>query len=384
VSAEASQATVELALDTETLVGERPPRRRLPLRLFAALALVLAAVGIAVVVTNPFRGGRARSGLLDNGASTSLASVTSGSLASQTQVSGTLGYADSFSVVNQAGGAATWLPGSGQVIRRGQVLYRAAGDPVVLMYGSTPAYRLLKYGMTGADVRQLNANLVALGYVSSSYLDPTSDYFSAETKYALELLQDALGFKETGKLALGQAVFLPGALRITHVMATLGTMLAPGAEIAQATSTRREVLVNLNAAEQSSVNVGDRVLITLPNNRTTPGVVTGVGKVASTGSGSTTVPVYIAPRDPKVTGSLDQAPVQVAITTARVRHALIVPVAALLALAGGGGYAIETVDAQGVHRLVAVTVGLFDDAHGLVQVSGAGLHAGQRMVIPST
>jgi hypothetical protein len=232
-------------------------------------------------------------------------------------------------------------------------------------------------------VEELNANLVALGYATSSQLDPTSDYFGAETKYALELLQHALGVKETGELALGQAVFLPEAVRLTHVMTTLGTTLAPGGVVAQASSTRRHVTVNLDAAQQSSVRVGDRVVITLPSGRTTQGVVTGVGKVATTGSsGSSTVPVYIAIRDPRAAGGLDQAPVQVAITTARVRNALIVPVNALLAL-GGGGYAVETIDGRGVHHLVAVTTGLFDEADGLVQVTGA-LSAGEQIVVPST
>jgi hypothetical protein len=61
---------------------------------------------------------------------------------------------------------------------------------------------------------------------------------------------------------------------------------------------------------------------------------------------------------------------------------LAVPVNALVALAGGG-YAVEEVDASGVHKLVAVSVGLFDDAAGMVQVSGSGLAAGQRVVVPA-
>ena len=71
------------------------------------------------------------------------------------------------------------------------------------------------------------------------------------------------------------------------------------------------------------------------------------------------------------------------ITTATVRNVLAVPVSALLALAGGG-YAVENVEPSGVHRLVAVGVGLFDDAAGMVQVSGNELTAGQRIVIPAS
>jgi hypothetical protein len=55
---------------------------------------------------------------------------------------------------------------------------------------------------------------------------------------------------------------------------------------------------------------------------------------------------------------------------------------ALLALAGGG-YAVEAVAKDGAHRLVAVSLGLFDDADGEVQVSGTGLFAGQQLVVPT-
>jgi hypothetical protein len=62
---------------------------------------------------------------------------------------------------------------------------------------------------------------------------------------------------------------------------------------------------------------------------------------------------------------------------------LAVPVDALVALAGGG-YAVEEVTSDGSHQLVAVTPGLFDDAQGLVEVSGKGLAAGQRVVVPAS
>jgi hypothetical protein len=71
----------------------------------------------------------------------------------------------------------------------------------------------------------------------------------------------------------------------------------------------------------------------------------------------------------------------VQISNAAVKYALIVPVDALLAFSRGG-YAVETVNARGVHRLVAVTLGTFDDADGTVQVTGA-LQAGQQIVVPN-
>ena len=73
----------------------------------------------------------------------------------------------------------------------------------------------------------------------------------------------------------------------------------------------------------------------------------------------------------------------VSITNATVPDALVVPINALVALAGGG-YAVEAVDPAGVHRLIDVSVGLIDDADNLVQVSGSGLSVGEHVVVPST
>ena len=55
---------------------------------------------------------------------------------------------------------------------------------------------------------------------------------------------------------------------------------------------------------------------------------------------------------------------------------------ALLAQSSGG-YAVEVAGAGNTRRLVPVTVGIFDDTDGLVQVTGA-LTPGQRVVVPAT
>ena len=366
------------------------PRRRVPRgRAMLAAGVVLAAVGGATAAAaGAFGGLRPSDEVTDNAAPTSLAMVTLGSLSAQQQVGATLGYAGSYSVLNQITGVYTQLPAAGHVIRRGQVLYQVSGSPVVLLYGRVPAYRSLSEGMSGADVRQLNANLVALGYATSSELDAGSDNFSAETAYALERYQDHLGTTETGTLDLGQAVFLPSAPRVTTISAELGAQAGPGGPVLQATSTVRQVSIALDAAEQSYVKDGDKVSITLPDDQTTAGVVSYVGTVATTppsSSGSSSTPVItvnVTPSDPAATGSLDQAPVQVSITTATVSGVLIVPVGALVSLSGGG-YAVEVVKPGGTHMLVSVTLGLFDDAAGTVQVSGTDLNAGQHVVVPA-
>ena len=138
-------------------------RRRKSLWLIAAVVVVVGA-GVAVSLSDPFSSGTAtRAGDGDNRGPTSLYTVTRQGLSSQTQVPATLGYAGSFSVVNQAQGTVTLLPAVGQVVSQGQVLYQVSGAPVVLLYGSTPAYRTLSSGLTGPDVQELNYDLVALG-----------------------------------------------------------------------------------------------------------------------------------------------------------------------------------------------------------------------------
>jgi multidrug efflux pump subunit AcrA (membrane-fusion protein) len=74
--------------------------------------------------------------------------------------------------------------------------------------------------------------------------------------------------------------------------------------------------------------------------------------------------------------------VTVNITTSTAKDALVVPVGALLAQSSGG-YAVEVVGAGNTRQLVPVSVGLTDDADGLVQVTGA-LIPGQRVVVPSS
>jgi Putative peptidoglycan binding domain len=382
--------------------------------------VVVAAVGV-VVAAGALNGSPAASGAgASSGYSTGTATVTRQTLTSQTQVDATLGDGGSWNVAVPSGGSAaasspaagtgsgtlTWLPAAGQVIRQGHEIYAVSGGPVVLLYGSVPAYRDLSEGLTGADVTELNTDLVTLGYATSAALGPRPgwDYFSGETAYAVELLQAKLGLTETGILTLGEAAFLPGPALITGLGTTtvLGGPATSGSVVLTATSITPVVTIDLDASQQSEVKDGDSVGITLPDGSTTSGTVTQVSRVASassssgssgnsqsnssngsqsgSGSGSgATITVLVSLAHPKDAGTLNQAPVTVTITTASVPDALTVPVDALLA-ESGGAYAVEATGPGG-HHLVRVTPGLFDDAAGLVQVSG-NLTPGQHVVVP--
>jgi putative peptidoglycan binding protein len=391
------------------------------------LVLVLAGAGAVLVAgafAKPGRGSQGSSA--SGGYKTGTATVTRRSLSSQSVVNATLGKAGTWSVVvpqsspetfssassssasssASGSGTVTWLPRVGRTVYQGQRIYAVSGAPVVLLYGNVPAYRDLSEGMTGADVTELNTALAGLGYATAAALGPRSgwDYYSAETAYAVELLQARLGLTETGTLSLGEAAFLPGPALVTAWGTTtaVGSPAAPGTVLLIASSTTPVVTIGLDAGQQSEVKAGDSVSITLPDGGITPGVVAQVSRVAtaSSSSGSTdgaggsagsgngtggstgtaaTITVLATLKHPKAAGRLNQAPVTVTITTATVADALTVPVDALLAQTGGG-YAVE-VTGPGGHHLVKVTPGLFDDAVGLVQVTG-NLTPGQHVVVP--
>ncbi len=295
-----------------------------------------------------------------------------------------LATAESSAAAFGDGAAFTRLPVAGDVVTRGQELYSVIDEPVVLLYGAVAAWRAFERGMSpGRDVAELNANLRALGYGRT--LGGTA--FSAATEAAVRAFQSAHGLAATGRLLLGSVVFQPAAVRVTKVTPTVGAAVAPG-PVLDVTSRVRQVVIQLDAGQQAGVAVGDAVTITLPDGRTTPGVVSSVGAVATSaqdaqGAPETpTIEVDVRPSDPAATGHLDQAPVTVSITTSTAKHALVVPVAALLALAGGG-YAVEEVTASGTHVLVPVSLGLFDDAQGLVQITDTAIAAGRRVVVPS-
>jgi len=179
----------------------------------------------------------------------------------------------------------------------------------------------------------------------------------------------------------------------------VGSPAPPGTVVLTASSTTPVITIGLDAGQQSEVKLGDPVSITLPDGTITPGMISQIRRVASSPSsaGSTggsanspggpangsgtgaTITVLATLTHPRAAGRLNSAPVTVTITAGRVFNVLTVPVDALLAQTGGG-YAVE-VTGPGGHHLVRVTPGLFDDAAGLVQVTG-NLASGQHVVVP--
>jgi peptidoglycan hydrolase-like protein with peptidoglycan-binding domain len=315
-------------------------------------------------------------------APTATATVARGDLNGQTKVDGTLGYAGNATVQSPLTGRITWLPTVGTVVRRGGTLLAVDNRPVQLFYGAKPVWRDLSVGVDdGPDIRQLEQNLAALGYDPDQQIT-VDDHYTWATAAAVKRWQQARGLDQTGRFTTTMpAVFLPWAARVATLNGSVGGQAAPGGPVYTVTSNRHQVTVDLDVSQQSYVHAGDRVQVVLPNGRKVKGRISQVGRVAETSgeapNQTTTIPVTVKLDNPNAGGRLDQAPVEVYVTTQTRRGVLAVPVTALLALKEGG-YAVETVDAAGQHRLVAVRLGVF--SNGMVEVAGAGLRAGTKVV----
>jgi hypothetical protein len=296
-------------------------------------------------------------------------------LVAREDVDGTLGFSDTTTAAAPAAGTITRLRAEGDTVTRGRSLMSIDAHATAwVLYGTIPMYRDLGPGVSdGSDVRQLEHNLKALGY------DPgtVDDDWTSATTAAVEDFQDDRGLTQDGTLSRAEIVISDGPARVGEHRAEVGSAVQAGAPATGLTTTTPVVTAKLDAGLAADVHRGDAVRVTMPDGSEVGGRVTRVGTVATAGENgeSPTVELRVALNGHRH-GRLDGAPVSVSLQTGRTKDALAVPVTALVATAPGA-YAVEL---AGSHRLVAVTLGAFAD--DWVQVSGAGLAPGTRVVVP--
>jgi len=409
----------------------------------ARRAALLVAVAAAAGVLATTAAGRAGQGGAPAAASvpTGSARVVTTTLTSRLQVNGTLGYPQPTTVVAPAGstaaqvaqaraaavaaeaavqnastaqteaqaaaagvalraaldsealpaGVLTWLPPVGSLVSRGQRLYDVSGRPVPLFYGAQPLYRHLGIGCTGGDVRELEDNLLALGFGGQAGLVADGTYTAADAA-AVRAWQASIGVPATGQVDLGAVVLLPGAVRVAALRGAPGSSYAPGQPVLDVTDTGHVVTVALDTMLAAGVKAGDTVTVQLPgsgapvNGRVVD--VSGAAQVQGGQNGQgqggplrATLPVTIRLDDPAAGGSLDQVPVRVSITDQVRRNVLAVPVTALVAKSDGT-FAVLVIRPSG-RVPVTVRVGIFGEG-GLVEVTGAGLAAGDLVEVPQS
>ncbi|MGH3738521.1 MAG: efflux RND transporter periplasmic adaptor subunit [Micromonosporaceae bacterium] len=358
--------------------AERKRRRRIGGVLIGLVAVVaVAAVAVAAFGFN-FRlsnNNKAQSG---SNLPAATAKVTRETLVETWNEDGELGYGNSTILTSRAGGTVTKLSDAGTTVQRGAALYYVDAQPIVLLYGSLPAYRAMTTGVKGTDVKQLERNLKELGYTGFT----VDNEFTASTATAVKKWQKKLGLKQTGSVELGRAVFADGPVRVNSVDAARGDAIGPGTPVLTFTGMSPVVTVAGDVEDKRLVREGGAVEITLPDEKKVSGKITNIQTVIKTGqdSGSETkLQVSISIDDKKAVEALDHATVQVSFVASKKENVLTVPVAALLALSEGG-YGVEVVEGGKTH-IVTVKTGLF--AGGKVEVTGDDLEEGMTVGMPS-
>ncbi|HZM81979.1 MAG TPA: peptidoglycan-binding domain-containing protein [Candidatus Limnocylindrales bacterium] len=281
-------------------------------------------------------------------------------------VSGKMGYGPEKAVISRLTGTLTALPGLGEVIDRGKVLFRINDEPVVLLFGALPSYRQLALDLRGKDVKQLKENLRALGYSVNS-----DDLYGASTASAVRKWQKDLGLPQTGVVELGRVYYAAGPVRVA------AHKLEPGAEasgpVLTTTGTARMVTATIKAFDAQLAKTGTKARIESGSGKQIDGVVVSL----STPDGEEAAgpePVLeatLSVADQAAAAGFD-SPLRVMFTARERKAVLVVPVGALVALAEGG-FGLQVVEG-GATRYVAVTTGLF--ANGKVEVEGAGVAEG--------
>jgi peptidoglycan hydrolase-like protein with peptidoglycan-binding domain len=297
-------------------------------------------------------------------------------LVDRQDVDGTLGYATTQVVAAPAAGTITRLRDEGTTVRRGwSMLSVDAQATGWVLYGKRPFYRDLTPGMDdGSDVRQLERNLEALGYDPGTV---DAEWTSATTA-AVKAFQEDRDLDETGTLKANTLIVSDGPARIGAHSAEVGDAVRPGAPVAKLTERTPRITAATDAGVASTLRKGAAVTVTLPDGREVKGAISSIGTVARPGGQGEgpKVSVYVRLRA-KQRLRLDGAPVTVSLATDSTKDALAVPVTALVAT-GTAKYAVQL---SGTRRLVPVTLGAFAD--GWVQVDGAGLKEGERVVVPA-
>jgi len=347
-------------------------RRRGGRAVLAAVVVIGAAVVLWLVLSS---GGDSETPAANDAVPTGTAAVERRDLIARQDVDATLGFSGSSTAPAPAAGTLTRLRDEGDVVTRGRSLMSIDAKATAwVLYGTIPMYRDLGPGVSdGRDVRQLEANLKALGYDPGTV---DNDWTSATTD-AVEDFQDDRGLTVDGSISKSDVVISDGPARVGKHKVEVGSPVQAGSPVTALTRTTPVVTANLDANLAGDIHRGNRVRVTMPDGSEVGGRVTRVGTVAASGGQDSgpTVDLRVA-LDRNRTGGIDGAPVSISLETGKTKDALSVPVTALVATAPGR-YAVEL---AGSRRMVPVTLGSFAD--DWVEVQGAGLTTGTRVVVP--
>ncbi len=224
-------------------------RRRAAFGLGLGALAVAGAIGAVVFVDR----GSDDSDATDAVAPPTTAEVQQRTITLYDETTATLEFTSSVTVSSPVEGTVTSLLAEGDTIRAGDVIATVDGEPVVALVGDVPVYRDLSTSEDdGVDVRQLELNLVSLGYdpdgeitIDETYDDATAD---AVGRWELEL-----GLDDDGEVPEGRIVYVPGELLVDEVSTEIGSAVSTGGALVVGRETERIVQVPALAGDGSIV-----------------------------------------------------------------------------------------------------------------------------------
>jgi peptidoglycan hydrolase-like protein with peptidoglycan-binding domain len=300
--------------------------------------------------------------------------VERGALTETKDAVGAIGHGDSWTAAIEPQGVVTKRHDKGTVVEHGEPLIWVGNKPVYLAEGDTPMYRNLtlqrdadKKYMNGDDVRQLQEFLIDQGFDDKERLE-ADGVFGIGTKRAVKAWQKENGLEQSGSVDRSQLLFTPTALRIESE-ARIGSNFMD----LTVTSADQQITASFDPKNRGFVEEGATVELDLGSEQKGEGTISEITSTVGD-DGSRRINVTIKPKTPIPS---DVERVSVVVTRELASDVLLIPVRAILALAGGG-YAVE-VDGPSGPTLTRVELGaLVDD---VAEVSG-DFNEGDMVVIP--
>jgi hypothetical protein len=257
-------------------------------------------------------------------------------------------------------------------IQQGDVLYTVDGAPVVALDGALPAWRTMSVSSTdGADIAQLEASLVALGYDRGLKVR-VDNHFDSATRTMVKAWQLGLGVEATGTVILGTVVFLPSSTTVGAVNQTVGAKVGDGDTVLTLSAAAQDVVIDVPAGDEAQV---------------VPGLAVAIGNVEGTVSrlrsadrnGSVVVQAVIAPSSP-IENATGGSTVKVTLTLQNDAGVLIVPAETLVSRLDGT-YAVQAQTSDGSTSWL--TVELLGVSGGNIAIRGDGVSEGTVLLLPA-
>lgn len=268
---------------------------------------------------------------------------------------------------------------AGAPVGAGDVLYTLNLRPVVVAQGEIPAFRDMQTGDEGADVAQLQAMLIGLGY---SDAEPNGS-FGTETDTATRAWQAALGVEGDGVVRLGDVVFapeLPTRMVPTEAL-TVGASLTGGETVVNAMAPAPTIVVPLTPEQRELVPLSGDVVVTYPGG-TWQGVIARAAEPLDEGGGILELVLEAAAGGPlcgdectEWIPALGRTDFGAEIVVVPETTGPVIPVAAIVTDAGGE-HTVRLLDGGNAPVKIQASTG------GLAVVSG--VESGDVVVLPFT